>query len=339
MSTLNTSLQIYITASDLAICQQLLERQILFWYSEFDEVVVSIESRQGGDKWAQNSSAKASELLALVQSLADQYKKVRYHFIDYSDVRRRLLARSFFGADWIPDQDARGGPFYSYFDAIEETRGRFVLHLDAGVILGGTPRAWVSNAIELLNSKPSYFVVKPLSGLPSMRSHLNQNYLMRQGRYRFVFTTMTGRVFLIDKNKLRHFNIPLEKSSSTLINIKWKFKNNFIPAYRSVELLISTMMQKNGLFRIDYWGESEKEGCFTLYPTKKSKALMKLLPGILSTIDRQDTSESHIDTYELSSESVDFAPHANGSAASLAECSSSLEIGLPFHDQQLISPL
>lgn len=309
MTSLNASLQINVSPYDLAICKQLLERQISFWYSEFDEVVISVQSRPSISTSAQDFRANMRGLVALIESLVDQYTKVRYHFIDYSDSRRRHLARSFFGSDWIPDHESRGGPFYSYIDGIEETQGRFVLHLDADIILGGAPRAWISNAIELLNSQPNIFTVKPLSGPPTTDFELKQRYLKKQGKYKFIFDTLPGRAFLIDKLKLKRFKIPLETIPYNLKGVKWRLKNNFSPSYQRVEELLSQMMQKNGLVRIDYWGENEQDGCFTLHPLIKPNDFVMALPGILARIDSQDIPESQKGYYNVCNDLFDFSPY------------------------------
>ncbi|WP_431218087.1 hypothetical protein ACQ86N_19380 [Puia sp. P3] len=66
---------------------------------------------------------------------------------------------------------------------------------DSDMILGGTPNAWLQDAVKLLNSHPDYLFVNPLAGPPAADFQLKQPYFQRLGSCQFVFQKMSTRVF------------------------------------------------------------------------------------------------------------------------------------------------
>ncbi|MBS1603206.1 MAG: hypothetical protein JST42_11100, partial [Bacteroidetes bacterium] len=220
----NISLQINLSASDLPICRQLLERQIGFWYDEVDEILLSVESQKSHGKFAVDFDANQAALTAFISTLAAAYPKLRYHYIDYSPARARVLSELFFAGVEIPHKDYRGGPFYCYFDGLAECRNRYIMHLDSDMILGGIPNTWLQDAVDLLRSDASYLFINPLAGPPRPDFGLRQEFHQRLGNYQFVFRKMSTRVFLTDRERLTAHPIRLRKINKTLRNWKWFFR-------------------------------------------------------------------------------------------------------------------
>jgi hypothetical protein len=304
MNRNNISLQINVSATDLPVCRQLLARQVSFWYDELDEIVISIESQKSQGKFGANFDANKAGLIQLIEAIIAKYPKTRYHYIDYSDQRSRHLSRLFFGGRPIPHKDYRGGPFYCYFDGLAECRNRYIIHLDSDMILGGTPNAWLQDAVRLLNSHPDYLFVNPLAGPPATDFHLKQPYLKRLGSRQYLFQKMSTRVFLVDRDRLA--DIPLRKIDKSPKKWKWFFRSNMQWGYELPEILISEMMQDGGLLRVDSYGPDENSGCFTLHPVTKPAAFIASIPSLLERIDNNDIPESQRGYYNINNDFFDF---------------------------------
>lgn len=300
------SLQINLSATDLNICRKLLDRQIGFWYNELDEVLLSIESQKSFGKFAVDFDANKTALIGLIEVMIKKYPKTRYHFIDYSAERSRRLSELFFSGMPLPHKDYRGGPFYCYFDGLAECRNPYIIHLDSDMILGGTPNSWLQDAVELLNSDPGYLFINPLAGPPTTDYHIKQEYFKRLGNYRFLFKKMSTRVFLVDRNKLTQHNIVLRKCARSPKNLKWFLRNDMRWGYELPEILISEMMQRNGLLRVDSFGEDGNGACFTLHPVVKPAAFIESLPVLLERIDCNDIPDSQRGYYNINNDFFDF---------------------------------
>ena len=307
------SLQINVSPTDWKICEQLLERQIRFWYNELDEIVLSVESQKSHGKFALDFDKNKEGLLGLIEKMIARYPKTRAHFIDYSPQRNALLSGLFFTAPPIPHKDYRGGPFYCYFDGLAECRNQYVMHLDADMILGGVPDSWLQDAVDLLNSRADYLFVNPLPGPPAAGFHLKaadfdlrQEYTRRLDNYTFLFPKMSTRVFLTDLHKLRDYKISLKKAPLSPGNVKWFFKNNWNWGYELPEVLISGMMERNNLFRVDTLGDTpgatKTAACFTLHPLLKPATFIDALPGLLEKIDKDEFPESQRGYYNINSD-------------------------------------
>jgi hypothetical protein len=309
MNRSNVSLQINMSPTDLPICRKLLQRQITFWYNELNEIVISIESKKSEGAFGLDFEKNKNELLELIQKYIIEYPKVRYHFIDYSIERNKVLSDYFFGSSWIPDKDYRGGPFYCYFDGIAECSNPYVLHIDSDMILGGKMDCWLQDAVDLLESKENYFAVNPLPGPPSFDFEIKQRYLQKIDKYKFLFNKMSTRTFLIDKRKFSANRLNLRKVPKSLRNFKWYFKNKMKWGYELPEILISEMMIRNKLFRVDTLGESESDICFTLHPVIKPASFIESIPDLLKRIDNDDIPASQRGYYNVCDDFFDFTKY------------------------------
>lgn len=300
------SLQINVSAADLHICRKILERQLTFWYEELDEVVISVESKKSFGKFAVDFDKNKNDLISLLEQYISRYPKIRYHYIDYSPERHAHLAQLFFNTHRMPEKDYRGCAFYSYLDGMAACTNRYIIHLDSDMLIGGTPNAWLQDAVELLNSREDYFLVNPLAGPPSADLDIKQQYLKKIGKYQFLFDKMSTRVFLIDMKKLAANKPSLKRVALTPTHIKWCIKNNYTWGYMALEDLFTVMMRKKKLYRVDSLGINDNNRAFSLHPVVKPPRYIEAIPDLLRRIDADDIPEAQRGNYNIHNDFFDF---------------------------------
>ena len=300
------SLQINVSATDLPICNKVLERQIKFWYEELDEIVLSIESKKSFGKFAKDFEINREGLMKMIEHYIAVFPKLRYHYVDYSPKRSAYLGNLFFCNEPIPEKDYRGSAFYSYLDGLASCNNRYIIHLDSDMLLGGNPNSWLQDAVHLLNSDPSYLLVNPLPGPPASNHEIKQKYIRRTGLYQFLFNKMSTRVFLIDMQKLRAAQLSLKKGPFTLRYIKWFFKSGFKWGYPALEDILSEIMVRRSLLRVDTLGIDERRSAYTLHPVLKPAQYIKAIPDLLKRMDTGDIPESQKGNYNIHNDFFDF---------------------------------
>jgi len=304
--THKVSLQINLSAADLPLCRNLLQRQIAFWYEELDEVVLSIESKKSFGKFATDFDQNKEALLEMADHYSKTYSKVRYHFIDYSPQRNAELARKFFDAKRIPEKDYRGCAFYSYLDGLASCRNQYIIHLDSDMMIGGDPNSWVQDAVSLLNSDYRYLLVNPLPGPPAADFDLKQKYHSKAGPYQFLFTKMSTRVFLIDMEKVFTHKLRLKRTPISPRYLKWFFKSRFKWGHMALEDIMTDSMIRRSLLRVDTLGAGEGRSAYTLHPVWKPATFIASIPRLLERIDKNDIPESQRGHYNVNNDFFNF---------------------------------
>jgi hypothetical protein len=304
--TNKVSLQINLSAADLPLCRNLLQRQIHFWYEELDEVVLSIESKKSFGRFAAGFDENKKALVEMVERFSGSYSKVRYHFIDYSPRRNSELACKFFDKGKIPEKDYRGCAFYSYLDGLANCRNRYIIHLDSDMLIGGDPNSWVQDAVNLLNSDHRYLLINPLPGPPAADCDLKQKYYSKAGPYKFIFTKMSTRVFLIDMEKVLAHKLRLKRAPLRLRYIKWFFKSGFRWGHMALEDIMSDSMIRRKLLRVDTLGAGQGRSAYTIHPVWKPAAFIASIPGLLEKIDRNDIPDSQRGYYNVHNDFFNF---------------------------------
>ncbi|MBS1602737.1 MAG: hypothetical protein JST42_08710, partial [Bacteroidetes bacterium] len=94
--------------------------------------------------------------------------------------------------------------------------------------------------------------------------------------------------------------------NKTLRNWKWFFRSNMHWGYDLPELLITEMMQRDGMLRVDTYGRTDRDACYTLHPVLKPKAFIESLPELLRRIDSNDIPESQRGYYNVHNDFFDF---------------------------------
>lgn len=301
------SLQINLSPSDYALCRNLLPYQIDFFYELVGEVVLTIESKKSkGKRFGSNFEKNKEKLYAYLEELRQKHPKIRLVPVDYSNATKKKVSKMFFAsAEQIPDKDFRGGPFYCYFFGMYSCNYQKILHLDGDMILGGDAQHWLAGAKKLLKD-PSVAFVLPLSGPPTTDFNIKQPFLERINRYTYSFDRFTTRVFLTDFDKLTKQKLGLKLIKPTIRkSIRALIQRNY---WEMPEVLISENLRKANLFRIDYWGENDLQGCFSLHPVHKPDSFIADLPHLLKQIMDNNIPDAQKGHYDIQGEVMWQAP-------------------------------
>lgn len=298
------SLQINLSGGDLAMCRQVLRRQISWWYDLLDEVVLTVETARSFGKFAVDFERNQEALLSLITALEASFPKVRHHFVDYSPARRTMVAARFFGSGSYPLRDYRGAPIHSYLDGMAECRNPYIVHLDSDMLLGGDRGAWLAEAVALLDSDDSFLLVNPLAGPPSPDGDIRQRYVRRLDRYSFLFDKLSTRVFLMDVRKmqpLRATHVPYTPKM-----LRWFLRSKSLSwGYTALEDLFMAMMKRCGLYRVDMLGPAGST-CYSLHPLVKPAHFIAAVPSLLERMDKDDIPEGQRGHYDIQDVFFDF---------------------------------
>lgn len=304
------SLQINLSPTDFSLCRQLLSTQIGYFYEAVHEVVLTIETRKSkGKKFGANFDRNKEKLENLLQHLAVQFPKLRIAPVDYDPaVKQEVAARFFHGEAKIPDKDYRGGPFYSYFFGLHSCKGRYVIHMDSDMFLGGNPNQWLTGALKLLQ-EPSVFFVNPLPGPPALDFELKQRHFQRLNRYTYSFKNVTTRFFLTDLEKITRSPLTLRFIKPSLKRlVKGALQRNF---WELPEMLFTDILAVNNSFRVSYWGDNDLDGCYSLHPLVKPESFISYIPVLLQRIKANDFPEPQRGWYNVHKDVFDVSRAAN----------------------------
>ncbi|MBC5773717.1 hypothetical protein H8S95_06555 [Pontibacter sp. KCTC 32443] len=302
------SLQINISPSDYLLCRKLLQFQINFFYNHIDEVVLTIESKKSkGKRFGNNFNNYQDKLNLFLESLRNQFPKIRVVPVDYSPDAKKKVAKLFFSnTKFLPDKDFRGGPFYCYFFGLYSCAFQKILHLDCDMILGGDAKHWLTGAIKLLND-PSVAFVLPLSGPPTSEFNICQSYTKRLNRYTYVFDRFTTRVFLTDITKFTNHKLFLKLIKPNIKRIgRALLQQNF---WEMPEVLITENIRRTKTYRVDYWGENDQQGCYSLHPVYKPASFIEFVPKLLEQVQNNKLPNVQKGNYDLIYEA--FMTHTN----------------------------
>ena len=240
---------------------------------------------------------------ALLAEQSSKNTKVRIVTVDYSQEIVNQVGDFFFGCDFVPKKDYRGGPFYAYFYGLFNCRNDYVLHLDSDMFLGGRSPSWLNEAVKLLSSNKCLLTCSPLPGPPHPQDLIvGQPTAVRvAGPYKFMFNDMSTRIFFINKDI---FNF----QKLTLRHPRWgkRFKALLQgnDSYDLPERLISSFMRSKGLGRVDFLGEGK--GMWSLHPPYRTLSFYSLIPAILEKIKCEDLPSSQYGFYDIVDELCDW---------------------------------
>lgn len=304
-STPGISLQINLSPTDYPICQQLLATQINYFYDTVQEVVLTVETRRSkGKKFGANFDLNKDKLNDLLLELSVHFPKLRIVPVDYAPaVKEAVAARFFRQVTNLPDKDYRGGPFYSYFFGLYSCRYPYVIHMDSDIFLGGKTEQWLAGALEQLKD-PAVLFINPLPGPPTLDFDLKQLYFQRLNRYAYSFKNVTTRFFLTDLTKITSTKLTLRFIKPSLRRlVKGTLQRNF---WELPEMLFSDILENDTRYRLCYWGENDREGCYSLHPNLKSESFIKYIPILLKRISENDFPERQRGWYDVHKDVFDF---------------------------------
>lgn len=160
MNKFPLSVQINLAPGDYPLAEHLLERQIQIFHGKVDEIILTVETKKSEGRFGEGWKNNRKNLDDLLNAMQQKYDVV-IDPIDYRPHTKKEIANYFFGTDFIPEKDHRGGPYYCYFYGLYKAKNNIIFHLDSDIFLGGKSVDWIAEAFELhQNSK--IFTTSPL---------------------------------------------------------------------------------------------------------------------------------------------------------------------------------
>src|SRR5262249_4265357 len=251
--------------------------------------------------WGRFRQGRGAEeaLREAVDSACSAYPHARSVVVDYGRRRRGHVARAFFGARSIPAKDFRGGPFYSYFYAVDAASHAFVLHADSDVLFGGGSQSWIADATQLLNELPEVLICSPFPGPPTADGQLRQQNgtIVPMDFSAVSFDHVTTRVFFVNRRSLLAL-APLPRRR------KFHGRRNRVRAfvgrtsgYDLPERRLSDAMKARGLKRLNVLGPSP--GMWTLHLEDRSPRVLAQLPELVRRVETGNVPEEQRGYYDV----------------------------------------
>jgi len=301
---LKCNLQINLAPNDYPHAKFMLTEQIDAFIGQVGEVVLVLDTHRSRGRFGLNWDENLAKIKTLIESQCARDKKIRLAEVDYSHDTFKRVANFFFGSDFIPKKDYRGGPFYSYFYGLYIARSTFVLHLDSDIFIGGGSQEWVEEAIGLFSGNMNLFTCSPLPGPPHpaikligqpAAVHFNDGYT-------FKFSEMSTRVFMVDLGFFEKQKLTLDRPGVKNTMKAWIRKH---PPYQLPEVILSAYMQSGHLERIDFLGSGE--GMWSLHPPYRNAFFYQTLPDLIKMVNKNDLPSSQNGFYDIVDEVCDWS--------------------------------
>lgn len=302
MSRPPVTLQISLAPSDYAHARYLLAHQVATWRGQVDEILLSIDLHRSGGRF----SARWAEGRDLIRPLAEAVPGARVVAVDYAEPIRRAVAAQFFlpGTGALPAKDYRGGPFYSYFFALQAARHDHVLHLDSDMFFGGRSGSWLDEALEVFRTRGEVLFTAPLPGPPAPGG-LRQldGRRVGSGSPAYDFAAMSTRLFLVDR---RRFEADFGRLSLRPPRLRarlqaWLDGN---PAADLPEHLMTTNLRRRGFCRHEFLGQPP--GMWSLHPPYRCAEFYRRLPELIDRVERGDLPTGQYGDHDLNDSFIDW---------------------------------
>jgi hypothetical protein len=220
----------------------------------------------------------------------------RVSFIDYSPAAIHRVSRIHFGAPLSHTHDFRGYPVYGVAYAIEEARTRYVLHMDADMLLHQAPdHDWISRGIRLLQSDPSIAIVCPHPGPPAPPAALRQRGVAfrTDPRGLLLFQRVTSRKMLIDREKLA-LHLPVQPAAIGWLR-RLARRNVRGGSLRPWEDLLTRLFVRRGLYRADLADAT----AWSLHPPDHGPRFVALLDRLIPAVEAGRFPPAQVGDYDL----------------------------------------
>jgi hypothetical protein len=303
------TLQISLAPPDLPHAVHVLPHQLRVWQAQVTEILFTLDTvRPAGGRFAAAWDAREQEMAELLDGLTSVHAAARIGPVDASPQATSAVSQRFFGIDRIPMKDSRGGPLYSYFYGLHDAANDLVLHVDSDMMFGGASQTWIAEAIALCDSDADALFVGPLPGPPRDDGALvgqPQAVTVASRPHAFRFPTMSSRVFVVDRRRLRERVGHLRLQPPILLRsrIKARIKSN--PSVAMPEQILSIAMHRRGLHRVDFLGE--QPGMWSLHPPFRSDAFYRRLPELIAQIESGNLPPEQHGNYDLVDQVFDFS--------------------------------
>ncbi|HEY5044422.1 MAG TPA: hypothetical protein VII53_01035 [Solirubrobacteraceae bacterium] len=303
------TLQINVAPTDFLHARETLPHQLRQWAGQVQEVIFSFDLHrtERGGRFAEGWEERRGPMQELLDELCGQYPNARVVPVDYGEMTAREIALVFTGGSPVPAKDTKGAPIYPYFHGLWAASHDLVLHLDSDLMFGGSSQTWVVEGSELLAEHPDVLAVSPLPGPPRADGRLSsQSATPFQDRsLAFRFPTLSTRLFMIDRQRLRERILPLQLAGPARLISRVKARLHGNPPYAAVEIAVSEAMAAAGLSRVDFLGASP--GMWSLHPPLRSEAFHRALPGLIERIEAGDIPNAQRGDYELNDSMFDWS--------------------------------
>jgi|SRR5271154_5467776 len=303
------TLQINVAPADLPHAAYILPHQLRQWGGQVEEVLFTFDLHRTarGGAFGEGWEERRGPMRKLLEELCSEHSSARIAEVDYTPERMHEVAVAFTGGSPIPAKDTKGAPYYPYLYGLHEARNDLVFHLDSDIMFGGSSQTWIEEARMLMAEHPDVLACNPLPGPPTADGKLLRETAPRfdYSSPAYLFRTLTSRLFLIDRQRLRERVLPLRLLGPLRPISKVKARLHGNPPYRAAELAITEAMCAAGLYRVDLLGAAP--GRWSVHPPFRSEKFYRELPRLIEQIESGNVPEAQRGDYELNDSMFDWS--------------------------------
>lgn len=274
MKRLPITLQINVTELDMPFLPYVLPHQLQAWGDLCSEILVVIDP-------IPERKAPAA-FVALLLELQAAWPHLRVQVAQRTQALRTTLSHRFFLDPelHIPDRDWRQAPFFAYLYGWEEASYPCLLHLDADMLLGGNPGAWLPWAWEILTHTRDLLALAPALGpQPAYIGNLSLGGYPATPHDRF-----STRAYLLDLGRLGRLPYFTHPPEAQPPERQAAYRARFCPPYAlALEDLITIWMQAHGAI---YATSGGPEASFSLHPSEQGERREHLLPQVVKKLEQ-----------------------------------------------------
>jgi hypothetical protein len=303
------TLQINVAPTDFPHAIHILPHQLRQWGGQVQEILFTFDLHRTarGGRFGEGWHERLTPMTKLLDDLCGAHPNARISEVDYAPETMSAVADEFTGGSPVPAKGTNGTPLYPYFHGLHDARNELILHLDSDLMFGGGSQSWIGEAVGVLAENPDVLVTSPLPGLPTADCRLRRETAPRfeHSSPAFRFNTLTTRLFLIDRERLRERLSPLRLLGPLRPLSRAKARLHGNPPYRAAELTISEAMSRAGLYRVDLLGAAP--GMWSLHPPYRSEQFYGALPGLIERIETGNVPDAQRGDCELNDSMFDWS--------------------------------
>lgn len=303
------TLQINLAPPDVLHAVHVAPHQLRVWGEQVDEILFTLDTvRPAAGRFAERWSELAPAMNDLLERLVREHRHARIDVVDASPAAVSRVAARFFEDGRIPMKDSRGGPLYAYFYGLHRAENELVLHVDSDMLFGGGSHTWVQEALAAIRADDSVLLASPLPGPPRPDGRLfgQPDAQPEPGlRHAFRFHSMSTRVFLLDRARMRERVGALALAPPLLLRSRAKALINRNPMVAMPEQILTREMRRHRLARIDFLGADP--GMWSLHPPYRSAEFYRALPGLIARVEAEDLPDEQRGHYDFVDALFDFS--------------------------------
>jgi hypothetical protein len=302
-----TTLQINLAPTDLPHLIHTLPHQLRQLGDQVDEILLTIDLHRSSGRYATAWEERLPGFLKFVDDVCAIYPKVRSHEVDYSNEEMARVSAQFFGGKTIPAKDWMGAPFYAYFSGFYHARHNYIFHIDSDMLFGGGCQTWISDAVQLMQTRPEILACSPLPGPPTHDGSLRSQTLIPEPYTSLAFRAhgISTRVIFLDRERMISQLAPLSLIRPPLLrNLQSHLEGNASNVI-AAEGVLSAAMQQKGLMRMDFLGQSP--GMWSVHPPYRSALFYESLPLLIQRIESGEVSDGQRGDHDLNDSMIDWS--------------------------------